>query len=274
MNWAIDIGQVFGIRLRLHYVFLLLLVIVFASGVRSAGLVRGLTSLLFVCGVFVIVALHELGHSLVAMKHGVRVVDITLLPIGGVARLLALPENPGTEIKIALAGPMVNFVLALVALPVMFVVTAGTVLLSLPHTTLGFLAQLYVVNLMMGLFNLIPAFPMDGGRILRAVLAMRWDYVSATSTAAKVGRWIAVAMGGFGLFYNPWLIVLALFLYTAGSQEERLVRARHAFTGPAGPVIDIISEPPPAADAQARLDAEEAVRRHMAEMMWHIRRGR
>lgn len=228
MNWSWDIGRIFGIRIRIHYVFVLLLLFVFVTNTRSEGLADGLTSLLFMVGVFAIVVLHELGHSLVAKHEGVRVVDITLLPIGGVARLENMPENPSTEIKVAVAGPLVNLALAVLLLPVVAALLAAALVFRFSFIGLGFLAGLYVVNAVMGLFNLIPAFPLDGGRILRALLAKRGDYAWATSVAARTGRIIAVVMAIVGLWLNPWLILLAAFIYFAGSQEERMVHARES----------------------------------------------
>ncbi len=272
MDWAIDIGRVFGIRIRLHYVFLLLLAFVFFSGVRSVGLAGGLTSLLFVCAVFAIVAVHELGHSLVAMHHGVRVADITLLPIGGVARLTELPEDPFTEFKIAIAGPMVNFAIALVTLPVLALMTAGAMLFAAPRTPLEFAVQLYAVNLIMGLFNLIPAFPLDGGRILRALLARRRDYLAATETAARIGRRIALAMGVVGLIWNPWLIVLAIFIWTAGAQEARMVRMRRAAHMPFEPFVWFEAPPRPTSFWMDEAQRVEEMHRRMAQMLRQMRR--
>ncbi len=273
MAWSINIGRVFGIRLRLHLTFLLLLGFFFIEGLTAGGLAQGLLSLLFICGVFVIVVLHELSHSLVALAHGMQVADITLLPIGGVARLGAMPEDAATEIKVSIAGPLLNFALALIGLPFLIMIGAGTFLLQLPATPLGFVMQLYVVNLIMGVFNLIPAFPMDGGRIFRAVLAIRRDYVSATQTAARVGRRIAIVMGILGIFYNPWLIVLAVFLWSAGAQEERMVRMRHSMASPFGPAV-WVGPPPPAGspDVADTAEAFDDLHRRMREMMWHLHR--
>jgi len=233
MTWAFDIGTLFGIRLRVHYIFLLMLVLIGWSGFTEGGLSHGVGSVVFVLTVFGFVALHEVGHSLMARRHGVRVRDITLLPIGGVARLEHIPEDPRAEIKIALAGPLVNVALAILLVPLL--VAAGafalfsskTPLFSTSLSGLSFLVNLFIVNALMALFNCIPAFPLDGGRVLRAVLAWKWDYVTATRHAARLGRILAIALGLLGVFISDyWLVLLAAFIYFAGGQEERLVAVK------------------------------------------------
>jgi len=222
MNWSLDLGEVFGIRIRVHWLFLLLL--------GWLLLFDGLASAAMVAVVFFFVVLHELGHSLVARRYGVRVRDITLLPIGGVARLEDAFLSPQAELRIALAGPLVNIALAAVLLPLALVAGAGRV--AFGANVLGsladFLGALVAVNLALALFNLLPAFPMDGGRVLRSWLARSLGMVEATRKAARVGRWVAGAMAVAGLLLlRPMLLLIALFVFLAGLKEETTVRLRY-----------------------------------------------
>jgi len=224
MNWAFELGRIFGIRVRVHWLFVALLGFLLLFG-------GGLSSVVMIVSVFGFVVLHELGHSLVARYHGLGVRDITLLPIGGVARLEGPMPSPKAELRIAIAGPLVNLVLALLLLPL--AVVAGTGGLALRLDVLGslgmFLAALVSVNVGLALFNLLPAFPMDGGRVLRAYLAGRCGMLEGTRRAAHVGRWVAIFMAVAGVvLVRPMLIFIALFVYFAGRQEEMAVRIRQA----------------------------------------------
>jgi Zn-dependent protease len=177
------------------------------------------------------VLLHELGHALAARRFGIRTRDITLLPIGGVARLERMPDRPVQELWVALAGPAVNVVIAAL-LFVWLVVTRSAV----PFGTLGvangsFAERLMLVNLLLVAFNLIPAFPMDGGRVLRALRAMRIDYARATRIAATVGQRAALVFGVVGLFVNPFLLLIALFVWIGATQESAAVQERSALGG-------------------------------------------
>lgn len=240
MGWSLRLGSIRGIKIKVHYTFLLILavVITLSGGTSIADLAALL--LLFAC-----VLLHELGHSLVAQAHGIRVRDITLLPIGGVARLEEVPENPWTELKIAIAGPAVNLVIFVMLTPLVILVSIPS-LSATPGAAdalLGFaircLMLLWYANFMLMAFNLVPAFPLDGGRVLRAVLAMRMEYLRATEIAAQVGRVFAASLilvglvgGGLsmvGVITAPglfWLIVIGAFILLAGTNEVRLVKLR------------------------------------------------
>jgi Zn-dependent protease len=212
VSWKL--GRVAGIDVFVHPTFLLILLF---PGVLAGGLV----TLMLVLSVFGCVLLHEFGHALMARRFGIETEDITLYPIGGVARLRRLPRAPGAELLIALAGPAVNF--AIVGALLLLGVLGVDQLMSDPM--LAFLEQLLFVNLGLGLFNLIPAFPMDGGRVLRALLSGWLGRVQATSIAAAIGRMLAIAFGLSALLltHNLMHVALAAFIYFAARGEEMQV---------------------------------------------------
>lgn len=179
--------------------------------------------LLWVLAVFGMVFLHELGHSRVAQHFGIRVLEITFWPLGGMARMATIPESPRVETAIAIAGPLVNLVLAVLAAA--GVAVAATLGLQ---TAAGICFNLVVINMLLGGFNLLPAFPMDGGRVLRAQLGRRFDWVVATERAVRVGRWVALAMAIAAIpLRNPILPFIAAFVWFSGAQELMAVRLRH-----------------------------------------------
>lgn len=220
MFGSFRIGSILGITVRVHVLLVLLVAMLFFS--RSLDLAEGI-ALVFLG---VILVLHELGHSLVARHFGIHVVDITLWPLGGMARMSEVPESSRIECWIAIAGPLVNFVLAGLALPVFLWLefTSGD------HAFATRLVWVFaVINVAMGLFNLIPVFPTDGGRVFRAFLGRGGDWVRATERAVLVGRIIAVMLAVLGIALGDWMMpVLALWLWWMGSQELDAVRARHA----------------------------------------------
>jgi Zn-dependent protease len=232
MRWSLNIGRVFGIRLELHVTFLLFLGWVavdqgLLAGRPEAALAAvGLTLLVFAC-----VVLHELGHALAARRFGVVTRDIVLLPIGGVARLERMPARPQQELLVAVAGPAVNVAIAIVLVLLMVLSGRSTALVDLGN---GLLETLLLVNVAMVLFNMIPAFPMDGGRVLRSLLALRLPFLQATRIAAGVGQVAALVLGAAGVFFlHNWVLALAaLFVFQAAGRERALVQAR---TAPAGP---------------------------------------
>lgn len=230
-RWSWRVGQILGITIRVHIIFVLLLLFVGYSGYVTGGPSAALQSMLFFLSIFAFVLFHELGHSVAAMRYGIRVLDISLLPIGGLARLANLPSDPKKEVVIALAGPAVNFVFALA----LWIVLAfsGTTIVWHEFSVTGenYLVSLFWVNVLMATFNLVPAFPMDGGRVLRGLLATRLDYGRATHAAVNVGQTIAVVFSFVGLFYNWWLILIAVFIFMSAGTEEQLVRARNALRG-------------------------------------------
>ncbi|MDP6954883.1 MAG: site-2 protease family protein, partial [Planctomycetota bacterium] len=220
------IGSVFGITIRVHMLFLVMMGFFLLSGQPSSAL----TILLL----FGLVFLHELGHSLVAQALGIRVLDITFWPLGGMARMSDIPENSRTEALIAIAGPAVNFLLAGLATPLLFLTSSASLDLSIssaPSNTglLPALLGLFIwINLALGLFNLVPAFPMDGGRILRAFLGRRGNWVEATARAVRVGRFFALAMVFGGLAIGHCMLpIVGIWLWWVGGQELMAVRARH-----------------------------------------------
>jgi Zn-dependent protease/CBS domain-containing protein len=239
MKWSWPIGRVRGIELRVHATFLILLAwlaLVYYRAGGTAGAAIG--GVLFTLALFASVVLHELGHALVARRFGVPTRDITLLPIGGVARLEYIPDKPKQELAIALAGPAVTLGIALVlavALRLSGVsLTAATTSSrsnAAPFGAVPFLVQLMWVNVTLLLFNLLPAFPMDGGRVLRAALALRGDYVRATETAARVGRAFALLFGIVGLMYNPFLVLIALFVWLGAAAEAGATQQHTALAG-------------------------------------------
>ncbi|HYQ95545.1 MAG TPA: site-2 protease family protein [Candidatus Eisenbacteria bacterium] len=232
MRWSWKIATVAGIPIRIHATFLLFIVWLFwASYARGGGGAQAAQSVGFILSAFACVLLHELGHALMGRRFGVVTRDITLLPIGGVARLDRIPQKPTQELAIALAGPMVNVVIA-GALFLFMQVSSGVDGLSDP-TLLerSFVARLFSFNVIVTVFNLIPAFPMDGGRVLRALLATRLEYVRATRIAANVGQGIALLFGLLGLFGNPMLLFIAVFVFIGAGQESAFVQMRSVFEG-------------------------------------------
>ena len=240
MRWALKIGSLFGIPIRLH--FTMAIVPLFAFSAVESGdfagiaLALGLTVLLFGS-----VVAHELGHALVARRFGVRTEDIVLLPIGGVARIVNLPKRPAHEIAIAAAGPAVSIALAAAAYALLLALR-----LFMSPVALAAASVFIQMNVILGLFNLVPALPMDGGRVLRGLLALKRDYLSATRIAVRIGRGIAIA----GMVYAIWagdlmLGFIALFVFMGAGSEERIAWMREAAErgaargGPLGGVIVI-----------------------------------
>lgn len=214
---SVSIGRVLGIDIRVHATFLVLvLLVVLASADRGIAALAG--ELAWLTALFASVAAHELAHSVVARGRGAIVRDIVLLPIGGVSELERMPESPADELRVAAVGPLTS-----VALGVGF----GMLALALGETVLPprlsggpFLARLAWANLLLGGFNLLPAFPMDGGRLLRAELERHRDALSAVKIAARVGRTLAIGMVAAGVLWNPWLLVIGVFVWFGGAAEE------------------------------------------------------
>ena len=232
MNWSFRIARITGIEIRVHLFFLLMLLGFGAVELARGGIAAALSAVLFISLVFLCVLLHEFGHAYAALAYGIRTPDITLLPIGGLARLERMPEKPTQELIIALAGPLVNLLIAGALLLAMG--KGSTVPVSRWFAgNINLLETLYSVNVMLAVFNLIPAFPMDGGRVLRALLATRLPYARATAIASRIGQFFAFVFGVAGLFgipgimdRNPMLIFVAFFIYMAAAQESTAVQMR------------------------------------------------
>jgi Zn-dependent protease len=242
MGNSIRLFSVKGIDIKVHITFPLILVwaaiqfgLLSRQGIQGALFGVIVTSILFV-----IVVLHELGHSVAALRYGVPVKEIVLLPIGGVAQLTRMPEKPIEEFVIAIAGPLVNFGLAIVLAIIAFATSLELGIGNMPLTfsrlagasMQSVFAYVFISNLFLGLFNLIPAFPMDGGRVFRALLATRVDYARATSIAVTVGQGIAWLMALWGLLGGGFfIIIIAVFILIGASQEGQLVQLKKLFDG-------------------------------------------
>ena len=228
MRWSLKIASISGIEVRIHLTFLLFLAWIWLSRYRAGGTPGAIQGVLFILALFGCVLLHEFGHAFAARGFGITTPDITLLPIGGVARLSRIPDKPWEELLVAIAGPLVNVVIAATLIFVLHASVALDQITDLESPRAEFLGTLAYVNVMLVLFNLIPAFPMDGGRILRALLAMTMPYVRATQIAAWIGQALAIVFGILGFFVNPLLVFIAFFIFAGAQQEAAMARFRDA----------------------------------------------
>lgn len=232
MKASWKIATIAGIEIQLHFTFLILLGWVGLSHyLQRQSWDDALNGLIFILALFAIVVLHELGHALMARRFGIRTRDITLLPIGGVARLERIPENPRQELLVALAGPAVNVALAVILFGVLIVSRDLSAAAEFKLVGGNFLAKLLGINVSLAVFNLLPAFPMDGGRVLRAVLAMRMDFVRATNIAASIGKGMAGLFAFVGLFASPFLVFIGLFVWIGAAQEAGQAQVKSALAG-------------------------------------------
>lgn len=232
MKWSWKLGSLAGIKVQVHWTFLILIGwVVFAHAAGGADIGEIAAGVVLVVVVFGCVVLHELGHALTARRFGIPTRDITLLPIGGVARLERMPDDPKQELLVAVAGPAVNVVIAALLLAILVASQTRPVLADVTVVGGSLLAQLMAVNVLLVVFNLLPAFPMDGGRMLRATLALRMPYVRATRIAATAGRTMAILFGFVGLFTNPFLVFIAIFVYLGAQAEAQHTELRYALEG-------------------------------------------
>lgn len=221
MKWSWKIARIAGIDIYIHATFFILIYLVGITYWNEQGTLAAVVSGVgFVLALFLCVVLHEFGHSLTARRYGIQTRNITLLPIGGVASLEKMPNDPRQEINVAIAGPAVNVVIALLLYLYLSFRGSPIITAGLDVTSSSFAYRLMIVNLFIAGFNLLPAFPMDGGRVLRATLAMRMDHVTATQKAASVGQFLAVGMGLLGIMYNPFLLFIAIFIWFGASMEN------------------------------------------------------
>ena len=231
LKWSWRVATISGIDIHIHATFLLLIAYLafggLAVGQSSMTIVRGT---LLVLAVFATVVLHELGHALMARRFGIGTRDITLLPIGGIARLEGMPDKPGQQLLVAVAGPGVNLAIALI----LFAVLSGggqVTIDSVYPAAAPFLLQLAWINVSLAAFNLLPGYPMDGGRVVRALLAMRMPPERATQVAARVGQGMAVVFGLAGLFWSPVLMLIAIFVWLGAQSERSISEQRAALVG-------------------------------------------
>jgi Zn-dependent protease/CBS domain-containing protein len=234
MKWSWKLGRFAGIDVRVHATFLILLAwVAFASYQLRGSAMDAVNGVVFILAVFASVVLHEYGHALTARHYGIPTREITLLPIGGVAQLERIPKEPQRELAVALAGPAVTIAIAIV----LFLILIATGLPTGPGVLLRegapFLSRLMWVNVWLVIFNAIPAFPMDGGRVLRAALAMRMPHLRATRIAAEVGKGFALVFGIVGLFVlkDPFLVLIALFVWLGAAGEAAMAQQNTAFDG-------------------------------------------
>ncbi len=232
MKWSWKIARLADIDVYVHATFFILIAWIGLSiWQQQANIPAVINGIGFILILFVCVVLHEFGHALTARRFGIRTRHITLLPIGGVASLERMPDDPKQEFLVALAGPAVNVVIAL-GLWLWLQLSNGLVKVEeLATTDASFLARLMAINVMLAVFNLLPALPMDGGRVLRAILAMRLEPARATQIAASVGQILAVWMGVFGFFYYPFLMFIALFIWIGAVAEAGSANMKSVLAG-------------------------------------------
>lgn len=232
MKWSWKLFEFRGIGVFMHATFLILIAfVVFAHWMENHSVSKTLEGVLFILAIFACVVMHEFGHALTAARYGIKTRDITLLPIGGLARLERMPDNPIEELWVALAGPAVNVVIAAGLFVWLSLAGSFTAWTNLGFASGPFLERLMFVNIFLIVFNMLPAFPMDGGRVVRALLATRMDYVQATQVAANLGQMMALLFGLLGLFTNPFLVFIALFVWIGAAQEASMVQMKASLAG-------------------------------------------
>jgi Zn-dependent protease/CBS domain-containing protein len=230
MSWSLTIGRFGATTVRVHLTFFLLLAWIGVSAWQKGGAPAARDSLLFIALLFACVVLHEFGHILMARRFGIETPDVILLPIGGVARIPRMPEKPSQELAVAIAGPLVNVVIAFLLFLLLGAIQPES-LAQIDDPRISLLARLAAANVFLVIFNMIPAFPMDGGRVLRALLAMKLGGPKATQIAAFIGQAFAFALGFLGLFGNPLLVFIAIFVYVAAAGEAQMTAFAEAARG-------------------------------------------
>lgn len=233
MKNSLSLGKIAGVNVYIHWTFPIILLWIIFSNLRKGLNTEQITwSVIFILALFVCVTLHEFGHALAARRYHIHTKDITLYPIGGVARLEKMPEKPMQELIVALAGPAVNFIIVILLFLFLRITSLPTDFSIITHVTAdNFLLSLAIVNIWLAVFNLIPAFPMDGGRVLRALLSFRLNRVLATKIAATVGQIIAVVFVFLGFFNSPFLIFIGLFIFLGAMAEAEMVKSESVLKG-------------------------------------------
>lgn len=226
MKWSLYLGKVSGIKIFIHWTFLILLFwIIQVQLFEKHGLNEILLNIALLAAVFTCIVLHELGHALTAKRYNIRTRDIILLPIGGLARMESLPEKPKQELLIAVMGPVVNLVIGAILFIILYSLNEFPA--SIEQGQTNFLFQLFEINIVLAVFNFIPAFPMDGGRVLRALLSLKYSRLKATRIAVYAGQFIAILFVFLGFSYSPMLIFIGLFIFL-GAQAEAHAEEIHA----------------------------------------------
>jgi Zn-dependent protease/CBS domain-containing protein len=230
MPWSFTVGRFGGTAVKIHITFALFLAWIAFSAQARGGWGVALDSTIFIVLLFLCVVLHEFGHVLAARRYGIQSPVVTLLPIGGVASMQRLPSDPRQELVVALAGPAVNLVIGVALILLLGSLRPGE-LSEIDNPHLSLMGRLAAANLFLAVFNLIPAFPMDGGRVLHALIAMRVGGALATEIAAKIGQAFAIGLGFLGLFGNPLLLFIAIFVYMAAAGEAQMSASQQALKG-------------------------------------------
>lgn len=235
MKGSLKLGKIEGISIFIHWTFSLLLAfIIYINYKTGYNAIQIAWSVLFILCVFIAVFLHELGHSFAAKVFNIETEYITLLPIGGVSRLESLPEKPKEELIVTFAGPLVNIVLALLTgLFIKFPNSSEALAKELSEgvNASNFFLNFFIVNIILAVFNLIPAFPMDGGRILRALLSLKFEKHVATKIAARIGQFLAMGFILLGFFFNPFLIFIGLFVIMGAQMESEYADSKYSLKG-------------------------------------------
>lgn len=238
MKWSLNLGKISGIQVYIHWTFLILLGWIVVN-VGGEGINETLWSTAFILSIFVCVFLHELGHAMAARRYGIGTRDITMLPIGGLARLESMPDNPKQEFVVAIAGPLVNVVLGGLLAAAIYVLNREITPMALSNIGFSnFFNNLFWANVVLAAFNMIPAFPMDGGRVLRALLSFKLERTTATRIAASIGQLLAIGFVFFGLFHNPVLIFIGIFIFLGAQAESSYTQTQSLLQG--ATVSDVI----------------------------------
>lgn len=231
MRWSVKIAKIAGIEVRIHLTFLILLAWIGIGYYQTGGKEAAIEGVGFILIIFGCVLLHEFGHALAARAFGILTPDITLLPIGGVARIQHMPAKPWQELIVAVAGPLVNVIIVLVIFIILGFRIDWDFASNLSDPEGSMLVKVASVNVILVVFNMIPAFPMDGGRVLRSLLAMRMGNARATRIAANTGQALAFVLGFIGLFANPFLVFIALFVYLGAASENAMAQMKEIAAG-------------------------------------------